>query len=747
MPDENLFQRLVIVAYRLPFKFTRTKDGLRAVQNSGGLVSAILSLAESFKKRDNNQISSKIVWSGMGDSVTYTIGSEKWENEYFDILPVNIPVGLNELFYGGFCNDLIWPLFHYFSPYSTFNSSYFEACKEANALFCDEIVKHTKPGDFIWIHDYHLLLLPEMIRERIPDATIGFFLHIPFPSYEIFRLLPRPWRESIIKGMLGADLIGFHTHDYTQHFLKSVKRTTGFECRQNVIVSSHKLVKADAFPIGIDFNKFHDACMNNLVIREKQKIRNSISEQKLIFSVDRLDYSKGIISRLSGYETFLDVYPEWRSKVVFNMVVVPSRDNIEKYKELKIEIESMVGRINGKYSSLSWRPIIYQYRSLSFNELIALYDISDVGLITPLRDGMNLVAKEYIACQSENKGVLILSEMAGSAAELNEALIINPTDNNEIADAILMALEMPPGEKQTRIGKMQNRLASYDVFTWAYDFFNQTNDIKMQQGMMSVKFISDPIAEKINAAYEKANHRIVFLDYDGTLVAFSKYPEMAVIDENTLEIVKKLTYDPKNQIVIISGRGSDFLEKQFRDVHVTLVAEHGYFVKKAGETWKSTINADVQWKESVMPILKEYVNRCNGTFIEEKTGSLAWHYRNADSDFAQLRLHELRDDLAEIIRYKTDFEILEGNKVLEVKSGKYDKGQAAAALIADDNYDFILAAGDDNTDEFLFRALPDSAFSIRVGLSPSFARYNIPDTTHLIKLLELFCSGGSYIRV
>ncbi|MFO7370312.1 MAG: bifunctional alpha,alpha-trehalose-phosphate synthase (UDP-forming)/trehalose-phosphatase [Bacteroidales bacterium] len=524
------FNRLVIIAYRLPFKFTRHKSGYKAVQNSGGLVSAILALSESFKKTNNRSVKQKIVWSGIGDHLMESVPGKQFENEHFDIVPVKIPSRLNDQFYGGFCNDLIWPLFHYFSTFSVMKNNYFEAYKEANALFCDEIVKHIKPGDFIWIHDYQLMLLPEMVRKKIPDATIGFFLHIPFPSYEIFRQLPRPWREVIVKGMLGADLIGFHTHDYTQHFIKSVKRTTGYECKQNIFFTPNKTVKADAFPIGIDYDKFHNASCDKPVLREKDKIRKSLGTQKLVFSVDRLDYSKGLLSRLQGYEVFLDKNPSWRSRVIFNMVVVPSRDNIEKYKEMKKEIESTVGRINGKYSTLSWRPIIYQYKSLSFNELVALYDISDVGLITPLRDGMNLVAKEFVASQNENKGALILSEMAGAAAELNEALIINPADNNEIAEAILAALEMSPQEKQTRVERMQNRIASYNVFAWAHDFFNQTYEIKSQQEIMRVKFVNPAISAKLATAYNEAERRILFLDYDGTLVAFAKYPELAVID-------------------------------------------------------------------------------------------------------------------------------------------------------------------------------------------------------------------------
>lgn len=737
MIDPN-FKRLVIAAYRLPFKFNKTKKGYKAVQNSGGLVSAILALSEKFRESNKQVIAGKILWTGIADTFPENISSQKYDNEYFELAPVNIPKHLNDLFYGGFCNDLIWPLFHYFPSYSVFNDNYFQAYKEANSQFCAEILKIIKPGDFIWVHDYQLMLLPEMIREKVPDARIGFFLHIPFPSFEIFRLMPRHWRDALINGLLGADLIGFHTNDYVQHFIKSVKRTTGFECRQNTIYTHNKLVKADAFPIGIDFDKFHNACLDKKVLIEKQKIKKYLLGQKLIFSVDRLDYTKGLLLRLKGFETFLERFPKWHSKVVFNMVVVPSRDFIEKYKDMKKEIESAVGRINGKYSTLGWRPIIYQYKSLSFNEMVALYDLSDVGLITPLRDGMNLVSKEYIACQIENEGVLILSEMAGAAAELNEALIINPVDNNEISDAIFKALEMRPDEKHSRLIKMQNRISSYNVFTWAYDFFNQAFETKEQQKLMNVKFINKTISSKITSDYQYASNRILFFDYDGTLVSFAKYPELATIDKTTLEIIKKISDDPRNQIVIISGRGTDFLEEQFKGVNVNLVAEHGYFIKIVGENWKATIENDLEWKKTVKPILNEYVNRCNGTFIEEKTGSIAWHYRNADFDFAQLRLHELRDDLAEIIRHKTEFEILEGNKVLEVKSGKYDKGQAAKTLMKNRQFDFILAAGDDRTDELLFKALPDLSYTIRIGLSTSVAKYNMSDFSSLLKLLKTF---------
>jgi trehalose 6-phosphate synthase/phosphatase len=732
------YKRLVIAAYRLPFRFKKTREGYNAIQNSGGLVSAMLSLSESFSKKSDKKVTSKIVWAGVAGKSSDRLTGVTLNNEHFDIAPVMIPGRVNDLYYGGFCNDLIWPLFHYFPSYTVYRKDYFDAYTEANLRFRDEILKFIKPGDFIWIHDYQLFLLPEMLRKKVPDATIGFFLHIPFPSFEIFRLMPRPYREAIIKGILGSDLIGFHTNDYTQHFLKSVRRTTGYDVRQNVIYTQTRVIKADAFPIGIDFNKFYCACLTEKVISEKKKIRKYLAEFKLILSIDRLDYTKGLLLKLKGFERFIEKFPEWRSKVVFNMVVIPSRDSIEKYRDMKREIESMAGSINGKYSTLTWRPVIYQYRSLSFNEMIALYDVSDIGLITPLRDGMNLVAKEFISCQIENRGVLILSEMAGASSELSEALLINPNDTDEMSDSIFRALEMKDEEKRIRIKRMQKRLSSYNVFTWAKDFFDQASDIKKQQSVNSIRLITSTHQTKIITDYKKATRRILFLDYDGTLVPFAKYPEQAKINKKSLTTIKKLATDTKNTVVVISGRDRDFLENQFKGTDITLVAEHGYFVKKAGAQWEETVETASQWKESVIPILNEYVNRCNGTFVEEKTGSLAWHYRNADPDYAQLRLNELRYNLSEIIRNKTGFEIIEGNKVLEVKSGRYDKGFAAKSLIGQDHYDFVLAAGDDKTDEMLFNALPDADYTIRVGLTPTSAKYNISDYKLFLKLLGKF---------
>jgi trehalose 6-phosphate synthase/phosphatase len=595
-----------------------------------------------------------------------------------------------------------------------------------------------KPGDFVWIHDYQLFLLPDLIRNSFPETNIGFFLHIPFPSFEIFRLFPRPWREAILKGMTGADVVGFHTNDYAQHFIKSVKRTLGYRVEQNFIHAESCICKSDAFPIGIDYDKFHNQCFAANTIMHKKKLQKQILNHKLIFSIDRLDYSKGLLHRLFAFERFLEKFPNWHFKVIFNMIVIPSRDNIEGYREIKKELEAIVGRINGKYSNLSWRPIIYQYKSIPFNELVAIYNLSNVALITPLRDGMNLVAKEFVTCQTEDPGMLILSEMTGAADELNESIIINPTDIEETSDAIDKALKMPTEEMERRITKMQNRLKRYDVFRWSSDFFSQVADTRKVQEQSKVIYLDNDTLTGIHDQYIKAQKRLFLLDYDGTLTPFTRQPETAVLNEKTEKLIKNLASDDNNTVVIISGRDRTFMENQFRNMDLTLVAEHGYHIKYPEGNWENSIEIDLSWKKKILPLLNDYVDRCNGSFIEEKASSIAWHFRNAKEETALLRINELKDDLGEILKSESKLHMLEGDKVLEVKSILYDKGTAASWLIGKKKYDFILALGDDTTDEDLFEVLSKDCITIKVGSKPSAARFNIRNQSQVYKFLSIF---------
>jgi trehalose 6-phosphate synthase/phosphatase len=729
------FKRIVIVAYRLPFTIKGRNGILTAVQNSGGLVSAVLSLTDRMRNTESTSLMDKTVWVGKGEFAADKMNSLEEVKDTFELVPVKIPESVNEKFYGGFCNDLIWPLFHYFPSMAVFGEDYFESYRKANQLFFKELKKIIRPGDFIWIHDYQLFLLPGMVREAFPEASVAFFLHIPFPSYEVFRIMPDGYQVAILKGLLGSDLIGFHTHDYAQHFLKSVRRSLGYDISLNTVMSEDIYARADAFPISIDFKKFNDA----VLLPETEKFISRIRKQKrdrlLIFSVDRLDYTKGFLNRLAAFELFLERYNNMRGKVIFNMVMVPSRDTIARYQEMKKEIEATVGRINGKYGTLDWNPVIYQYKSLKFNELVALYSHSDVGLLTPLRDGMNLVAKEYVAAQHQHYGMLILSELAGAAAEMSESILVNPSDVSQMADSIYQALTMNEDEKRSRIEAMKKRLRDYDVFSWADDILRTTVKVKADKESFRVRLINRDIENGIIASFCKAEAPLLFLDYDGTLVPIRELPELAIPDMKLITLTERLS--AVTDVVIISGRGRDFLDKWFSNLNLTLVAEHGAFIRYPGMEWESSLDQDDSWKERIMPLLGRFTNRCKGSFIEEKRSSLSWHYRNADEDLSALRAIELKNELGESI-LNMPLQVIDGHKVVEVKMSGYNKGSAAKKLTGSGVNDFILAIGDDKTDEELFAALPESAVSLKVGKGPTRANYNFskqPEVTAFITRL------------
>lgn len=731
-------QRILIAAYRLPYNIIKEDNHQILKQNSGGLVSAILSLTDKISKANNEPNGKKILWFGQSEFTKNDYDKLSNDDLEFELYPVDIPKAINTEYYEGFCNDTLWPLFHYFPIYTVFKESYYDAYVKANLLFMNELEKVIQPNDIIWIHDYQLMLLPKLIKERFPKTKIGFFLHIPFPSYEIYRLLNKKWREELLRGILGADLIGFHTNDYTQHFLNTVRRTLGFDNSLRKIFTPDRIIKADAFPIGIDFDKFTNSLNEFKVVEEIDKLNEFIKDCKLIFSVDRLDYTKGIMHRLNGFEFFLEKYPEWQGKVIFNMVVAPSRDSIPRYKKMKKEIEANVGRINGKYSHLGWRPIVYQYKNINFQELVALYSLSHCGLITPLRDGMNLVAKEYVTCQGKNIGVLILSELAGAVAEMGEAIIINPTDTLEVADAILKALEMKLDERIERNDRMKKRIKSYNVFSWAEDFLNQLDFIKKEQESFDVKIMTPESIDNLISHYERSNSRLILLDYDGTLIPFSKYPDMALPDERVIQQLTKLSTDKRNTVVIVSGRDKTFLEKYFGKININLVAEHGVFYKINGNNWKIQ-DKDLEndtWKNVLKPILNKYTERCYGSFIEEKETALVWHYRNAEPDFAFVRANELKEELTEFLLHHKNLQLLEGNKIIEIKKMGFDKGTSVNHFLKISKFDFVLAIGDDHTDEDLFKVLPKDAYSIKVGLVQSLAKYNLTQQYEVNNLID-----------
>jgi trehalose 6-phosphate synthase/phosphatase len=728
--------RLIIVAYRLPFKIIRDENGTSLFQNSGGLVSAVLSLAQG-SHNTSYDFEDKIQWVGYTDNTREELQGVRLENENFRAHPVFIDQQLNDNYYEGFCNDLIWPLFHYFPSLAKFDKEYFEAYQQANLLFYEAMKDIIQPDDVIWVHDYQLMMLPDLIRQTFPTNKIGFFFHIPFPSFEIFRLLPTTWRDAIIDGILGADVVGFHTNDFVEYFLKAVRMVIGQGNRMHYVTLNNRIVKVDAFPISIDYHKFNDAYNNPEVAQYRENIRSELKE-KIIFSVDRLDYSKGLLNRLNGFERFLEQHKDWHERVSFVMMVVPSRDQIEQYQQMKSDIDQSVGRINAKYGKINWQPILYQYRSMPFEELAGMYSASDVALITPVRDGMNLVCKEYVASRRDGCGVLILSEMAGAAAELGEALIINPTDSQDIADAILKALEMPTEEQTKRMEAMQKRLREYDVFAWTNDFFTQMHMIEQEHDRLKLDYLTEKDIKEIGQKYQHAKNRIFFFDYDGTLVPIVRDPADAIVTDEVKSLIAELAQ--RDTVVVISGRDQMFLEKVLGDLPIQLVAEHGALIKlKEKGEWVLNPAYQDGWKESIRSILDLYVKRCPGAFVEEKQTSLAWHYRTAeDQEYALRRAQELAWQLKNFIQPEMNLQTIEGNMVIEVKKTAFNKGTSATSFLDDQSYDFILAMGDDTTDEDMFEALPDFAYTVKVGDALSRAKKHIKNQYAVMELLNTF---------
>ncbi len=729
--------RLIIVSNRLPVSLEKVENSFKSIVSAGGLATGL----KSYHQKNDS------VWIGWPG---WMPANSKEEAEINEILakeqcsPVFLDERFIELYYDGFSNSTLWPLFHYFTEFTEFNELHWEAYKEVNQRFADAVIAQAKPNDQVWVHDYQLLLVPELIKKERPDLNIGFFLHIPFPSYEVFRILP--WRKELLNGILGADLIGFHTYDYARHFISSAKRLLGCDNDFSTLSHNGRQVYIDVFPMGIDYDKFKNKALEvqSKPIQERSKQHQDIDrflldspDRQLILSIDRLDYTKGIPERIKAFRRLLIDHPEFKEKVSLVMLTVPSRVDVEQYQSLKKEIEELVGGINGEFGTLNWNPIIYFYRSLPFDNLIELYSSSEIALLTPLRDGMNLVAKEFIASKTNGRGVLILSEMAGATKELGEALLVNPNNIKDVSDAIYKALVMADDKKIKAITVMQKRIERYDVHKWASEFVIALSNTREKQALHQARKVSDKLLKEISANYSKAKNRILFLDYDGTLQRFFALPTDAKPDKDLLQLLDDLHHQTNTDLVLVSGRDKGTLNEWFGGRGYSLIAEHGVWCKEIGGEWKERNQSSSHWKDYIKPVLESYVDRTPGSLIEEKSHSLVWHYRKADIELGVLRALELTTDLSNLI-LNQDLEILEGSKVIEIKMAGVNKGGAALDYMKSNDYDFILAMGDDWTDEYLFKELPAESTTIKVGTDRSEAKYYVAnhlEVRHLLKEL------------
>lgn len=722
--------KLIMVSNRLPVVFAA--DGT-VTRTAGGLVSALRGADPDCEQ----------VWAGWTGAAAEDLEDPEAvrasaRREGF------VPVFLNRDdvagFYEGYANATLWPLLHYMVERATFSKDWWNAYQRVNRKFADAILEVADEGDLVWIHDYHLFLLPAMLRGQQKGLRIGFFLHTPFCTSEIFRVLPD--RVALLEGVLGADVIGFHTYNYLRHFRSSLLRVIGLETETEGMWHNGREIRLGVYPIGHDHAGF-DRAMRRIDFPEiLARHRADLGGKRLILNVERLDYTKGLPEKLAAMRKFLEQNPDKRADVLFVLVAVPSRRGVQEYDALTEQVQREVGAINGEFGRMGHAPVQLLHRSFPVVDLAAFYALAEVCLVTPLRDGMNLVAKEFVDCQHEDlavrPGVLILSEFAGAAQELSHALQVNPHDVDGVVAAIGRALEMPDDERRLRIGMMQERLRKQDCSVWARRFLRELGEVPARNERVPVMELK-PLAAMLAAQVHAGQKLGLFLDYDGTLRGFVDIPDDAVPDAELRPLLADLASSDRVSVTVVSGRTPGFLEQHLGGLGVTLVAEHGYQWLDGGSGEWALFNAvSNEWKSAVRDHLEQASLLTPGTHVEEKQSALVWHYRQADPEFGLWRARGLMHELTALAA-NLPVVVHHGQKIVEVSSLLVSKGAAVRFLIRHQGCDIALVAGDDATDETMIALEPDGVefISVRVGKGSTRARYRTDLTGLRMLLTEL----------
>lgn len=673
-----------------------------------------------------------------------------------------------------YAENVLWPAFHYIMGSASDGkeeSQWWYDYVKFNEAYASKIIQTYKEGDVIWIHDYYLLLLPQLIRMQLPDAIIGFFLHCPFPSSEYFRALPK--RQQLLDGLLGANKVTFQNYSFARHFISSCKRLLGSETTPNSISVYGNTVSVDSLPIGIDVTRIEFDAFNKEIDTKVQAIKELYGHKKLIIGRDRLDSVRGVVQKLQAFATFLEMYPEWRDKVILIQVSSPNYLHSTKVEN---QVSELISQINGTYGSLNHTPVHHYQMRIDKSEYLALLRVADLGLITSVRDGINTTALEYVVAQKYNHSPLILSEFSGTASVLKDALIVNPWDSVAVAKTIHEALEFDDDRKNHLQTNLSKDVVS--IQSWTNQLLKSLlNGIEGEHRKKLTPALNRPL---LLEHYKQAKRRLFLFDYDGTLTPIVKDPAAAIPSARLISILKKLSEDPKNQIWIISGRDQAFLEKWLgQNPNLGLSAEHGCFMKDIHSQWVNlAAKADMSWQEKVEEIFNNYTDKTPGSNIEKKKVALTWHYRRSDPELGEFQAKELIKEL-ETIAKNYEVEVMSGKANVEVRPSFVNKGEIVRRLtltrhgdpqqndedVSDLNHkheelpDFILCLGDDATDEDMFNKLQsiekdwesDDAFTkhskfnnfgfypVRVGPAsqPTAANSHLSDPNQVIETLGL----------
>lgn len=732
-PMMDARHRLIMVSNRLPISFQRNEatGEWSFSMSSGGLVTALNGIRDQVP----------FIWIGwLGEEIPHEEQSkvrEKLARE-FNCVPVFLSKEIAARYYNDFSNDILWPIFHYVplplfraGSEKKFDFRQWDAYKLANKRFAQAVNQVYREGDFVWVHDYHLMMLPSLLRSRHPHCKIGWFLHTPFPTAEMYRMLPVG--KEILEGLLGADLLGFHTYDYARHFIAACARVPGASTSPKGVEHNDHFSAIGVFPIGIDPEHFEDILNSDVTQKRIEELRQKFAGCKVVIGVDRMDYIKGIPHKLLAMERFLSLYPERCKDVILIQIAVPSRTGVQEYQHLAASVNEMVGRINGRFGTLTHSPVHYIHRSVAPSELVALYNLADVCLVTSIRDGMNLVSHEYVMCQSkscephrEGPGVLILSEFAGSAQSLSGAIRVNPWNTTDMANALGYALALPLMEREYRQTNLYRYVKTHTASFWGRSFLTDLEDAVSRPRAVVKKLVRLPTIEVLGA-YARSRHRLLVLDYEGTLLddpASSAGPSqqrggIAPPKPFIKRLIETLANDPKNTVVLVSTNERNVIGSWLTDRRVGVMAESGYFYRLPNEEeWQAmTEDTDPSWKKVVRPIMQYFTERTPGSRIESKESALAWHYGDTDPIFGPMQARDMQVNLEDVL-CNLPLEVVQGPNRVEVRLQGVTK-----TVLLDEILKQFLPASEPSS--------PISAAERREGKSPRPSRRKLPPPPQL----------------
>lgn len=791
VPSSVVQDRLIIVANELPVKAKRRPDN-KGWSFSWDEDSLLLQLKDGLPE------DMEVIYVG---SLKVDVDLSEQDDvsqlllDRFKCVPAFLPPDILTKFYHGFCKQHLWPLFHYMLPFSAthggrFDRSLWEAYVSANKIFSQRVIEVINPEeDYVWIHDYHLMVLPTFLRRRFTRLRMGFFLHSPFPSSEIYRTLPV--REEILKALLNADLIGFHTFDYARHFLSCCSRMLGLEyqSKRGYIGLEYygRTVGIKIMPVGIHMGQIESV----LRLADKdwrvQELKQQFEGKIVLLGVDDMDIFKGVDLKLLAMEHLLKQHPKWQGRAVLVQIANPARGRGKDLEEIQAEIHASCKRINETFGRPGYEPVVFIDKPVSLSERAAYHTIAECVVVTAVRDGMNLTPYEYIVCRqgvpgsessfessAPKKSMLVVSEFIGCSPSLSGAIRVNPWNIEATAEAMHEAIQMNEAEKQLRHEKHYRYVSTHDVAYWARSFFQDMErtckdhfkrrcwGIGLSFGFRVVAL--DPNFRKLSidaivSAYLRSKSRAILFDYDGTVMpqtSINKAPSQAVIS-----IINTLCNDARNTVFVVSGRGKDSLGKWFSPCKkLGIAAEHGYFMRwSANEEWQNCgQSVDFGWIQIAEPVMKLYTESTDGSYIEIKESALVWHHRDADPGFGSSQAKEMLDHLESVLANEPAA-VKSGQFIVEVKPQGVSKGIVAEKIFTTmaesrRHADFVLCIGDDRSDEDMFEIIGNatasgvlssnaSVFACTVGQKPSKAKYYLDDTAEVVTMLDALAEASA----